>query len=109
MTTSDKCFRDDARFGFCPECREPNDYLGYLNVEGAHFFVCDLHKVAWPVGWNLFSSWKYENEDVWDKNRATLETCRLVKPAYCECDGCIRDRALSTIPAECDASGELPF
>ena len=57
-------------FGGCPYC---GDTSGYLNVGRGHIFVCDEHKTAWPIGSNLFSSWREENEEIWENNKNLLD------------------------------------
>ena len=57
-------------FGACPFCHEQSYYL---NLRSDHWFVCDQHKLAWCVGSNLFSSWKYETEEDWEHNQKKLE------------------------------------
>ena len=63
-------FNRNHYFGGCPYC---GDTSGYLNVGRGHIFVCDEHKTAWPIGSNLFSSWREENEEIWEKNRNMLD------------------------------------
>lgn len=65
--------------GGCPTCKKHN---GYLNLRGAHWFVCDEHKVKWCVGFNLFSSWRRETEEDWRKNWATLRQYTEVMPVH---------------------------
>lgn len=69
----------DQYFGGCPQCGGDN---GYLNVGGNHWFVCNEHKTRWCVGWNLFSSWKDEDEACWAKNAEHLKEYADVKPIY---------------------------
>ena len=69
----------DEYFGGCPECGQ-ND--GYLNVGGNHWFVCDAHSTCWSVGYNLFSSWRDESEDVWQANEERLRTMKIVEPVH---------------------------
>jgi hypothetical protein len=63
-------------FGVCPECGLGN---GYLNVHKTHFFVCDTHKVFWCVGFNLFSSWQEEDEQIWKENSKKLDSYKYVE------------------------------
>ncbi len=56
-------------WGGCPTCLK-ND--GYLNVGRANIFVCNEHRVRWTVGSNLFSDWRYEPEEVWERNAARI-------------------------------------
>lgn len=55
---------------------------GYLNVEGDHWFVCDVHRTKWFAGTNLFSSWRDEGEAQWEWNAKHLETYREVEPYF---------------------------
>jgi hypothetical protein len=57
-------------FGGCPVCHE--EPSRYCNVGRTHFMLCEQDKVAWEVGENLFSSWRYETQDDWDRNVAML-------------------------------------
>jgi hypothetical protein len=58
----------DNYFGGCPICGKNE---GYINVGSDHYCICTLHKKAWYVGSNLFSSCKDETKEeqqaVWDK------------------------------------------
>lgn len=66
-------------FGACPICHEAGEYL---NVHKSHFFLCDDHKVAWHVGWNLFLSWKFESPEDWQRNQEKLQAeFREVEPS----------------------------
>ena len=71
---------DDDYFGGCPECGYPCRNDGYLNYVLTHYYVCHQHRVRWAVGSNLFSSWRHEDEAVWDANKALLLTYREVDP-----------------------------
>ena len=64
-------------FGDCPKCGK-ND--GYLNVGREHWFVCGKHRVKWFVGTNLFSSWRYETEQDWERSYALLAGYREIEP-----------------------------
>jgi hypothetical protein len=66
--SKDTIFVNDY-FGGCPECGDAN----YLNVGKTHFICCEEHKMRDCIGENLFSSWKDETEEVWDRNRRLLE------------------------------------
>ena len=48
-----------------------------MNVGKLHYFVCDTHKTKWWVGSNLFSCWRRQDEEIWERNRVMLEE-------YCE-------------------------
>lgn len=40
----------------------------YFNIYKNHWFHCDNCKTLWWGGWNLFSGWQDENEELWKKN-----------------------------------------
>lgn len=69
----------ESEFGGCPECGKTE---GYRNVGRDHWFFCLAHKTRWCVGSNLFSSWRYETEDDWRRNRAMLAGFREVAPVF---------------------------
>lgn len=69
----------DEHFGLCPICGR-ND--GFLNIGRDHVFVCNEHRVWWPVGSNLFSCWQYEDETVWDRNWKKIQGYRKVEPIH---------------------------
>jgi hypothetical protein len=62
-------------FGWCPQCGRQD---GSLNIGRAHYFICHAHRTRWPVGSNLFSSWREENETIWKRNHELLLTYREV-------------------------------
>jgi hypothetical protein len=74
----------ECYFGGCPECGKTN---GYINVQAAHWFVCDEHLTKWAAGWNLFSSWKEESEEEHRANARKLSGYRKVKPLYPDGEG----------------------
>jgi hypothetical protein len=79
-------------FGGCPTCGRTD---GYLNVRRSNVFVCHTHKTAWCVGNNLFSDWRDETEEIWERNAALLaqytEVESLNNPIFCgPPDGCQR-------------------
>jgi hypothetical protein len=59
-----------AYWGVFPICGK-ND--GTVNVGPNHYVVCHEHRQFWIIGGNLFSSWKFANEEIWDRNRKMLE------------------------------------
>lgn len=69
----------DATFGVCPICKGQD---GFMNVGREHWFVCQEHKTKWFVGSNLFSSWRYQSEEVWEENARILEGYEEVEPAH---------------------------
>jgi hypothetical protein len=68
---------NSSYFGACPVCGESGTVL---NIGREHWFVCHDHKIKWHVGSNLFSAWKEENQETWDKNAETLSGYREVEP-----------------------------
>jgi hypothetical protein len=70
----------DDYWGLCPECHaEPI----LRNVRSTHWATCSRGcGVRWTVGDNLFSSWRHEDEAVWDENTAYLRQCRDVTPYH---------------------------
>tara|TARA_R110002020_G_scaffold39950_2_gene118166 strand:+ start:4076 stop:4309 length:234 start_codon:yes stop_codon:yes gene_type:complete len=56
-------------FGVCPICGKQD---GYLNIQRDHWFVCHEHKIRWHVGSNIFSQWREENPDIWQRNKARI-------------------------------------
>lgn len=82
QAASDLLFRDTAHFGGCPHCdTERRQYNNeYVNVGRVHFFICRLHRVFWgPVGSNLFSSWREQDEATWKENERLLATFAKVE------------------------------
>ncbi len=67
----------DEYFGGCPKCGKTD---GYVNVGRNHWNLCDEHKTKWPIGANLFSSWKEETEAHWRRNANLLEGYTQVEP-----------------------------
>jgi hypothetical protein len=66
-------------FGGCPQCGETD---GFVNVGRAHWFTCDEHRTAWCIGSNLFSGWREETDEIWDKNAEKLKGYTVVEPIY---------------------------
>ncbi len=67
----------ESYYGGCPHCGR-ND--GFLNVEREHFFICHEHKTKWHFGSNLFSGWREESEETWQRNRFRLAEYMTVDP-----------------------------
>ena len=59
----------DGYWGKCPTC-DGND--GLLNIGRVHWFRCDLHRVMWSPGENLFSYWRQEPEELHRQNAERL-------------------------------------
>ena len=75
MTNAEKR-ASEHYWGGCPECGG-ND--GFVNVERTHWFVCDAHKTKWDVGSNLFSCWRRQDEEIWERNFKMLADYREVE------------------------------
>jgi uncharacterized protein YeaO (DUF488 family) len=59
-------FDDDKNYwGHCPHPEHENYNM---NIGRAHWMVCDVCKIKWLIGSNLFSSWRYESEETWIAN-----------------------------------------
>ena len=69
----------DDHFGLCPVCHRTD---GHLNIGRSHVYVCHVHKNRWPVGSNLFSDWRKESEETWDRNAELLAGYTEVEPYY---------------------------
>lgn len=85
----------DEYFGGCPHCGQTD---GYVNVQGAHFFICKTHQVYWWIGTNLFSSWKEEDQEIWDKNKQMLEQFTEVEPIHPEPENPVLAIAAEPVP-----------
>ena len=68
-------FDDDNYFGHCAVLEHQNYYL---NVGRGHWMVCDKCRIKWFIGANLFSSWRYQNEDTWIANEKKLRKYREI-------------------------------
>lgn len=64
-------------FGGCPLCRRIE---AQLNVYKANYMVCHTHKTVWCVGVNLLGTWRWESEDIWERNEALLASYTEVEP-----------------------------
>ncbi|MCC6946116.1 MAG: hypothetical protein IT335_16185 [Thermomicrobiales bacterium] len=65
----------DYPFGRCPVC---GDDSPYVNIGKTHWKVCERDKIAWAFGGNLFSTWVFETEEDWQRNRELVETCKVI-------------------------------
>lgn len=72
------------RFGGCPRCGHTD---GYVNIQAAHWFVCDKHRTKWCAGENLFSDWREETEDERGRSAALLAQYRSVDPVHSPLNG----------------------
>ena len=68
-------FNDHHYFG---HCAMPGHDNYYLNIGRAHWMVCDKCRIKWLIGANLFSSWRYQNPDVWRANEVKLRKYREI-------------------------------
>lgn len=71
----------DEYFGGCPRCGQNN---GFINIGRDHWFLCTRHKTTWCVGSNLFSSWREEDEAIWEENSNKLAGYMEVTPMHRE-------------------------
>ncbi len=55
--------------GCCPHCDNDPEIL---NVGREHYAVCHGCKTKWHVGSNLFSGWRDEEPEVWERNKKLL-------------------------------------
>jgi len=81
-------------FGNCPDCRDQSaqNGCGHLNIGPQHWGYCNLHKSKWYIGENLFSSWRDEGVEDWERNEALLEAATDVEPWFC--DACLARRKI---------------
>lgn len=79
-----KVFCNPPHFGHCPECGKEGVNR---NVGRDHWFACDEHKLRWYVGSNLFSYWRDQTREQWDRNAELLKSYREVEsyhpPLWC--------------------------
>jgi hypothetical protein len=84
-TTEQKQPGIDDHFGLCPKCVEAGDFSTrhcWANVARNHYVYCKTHGVYWYVGSNLLSSWREEDESIWNANESLLEGLTRVEPRY---------------------------
>ena len=67
----------DPYFGLCPVCGTSD---GFLNIHKANWMICHEHKKCWLRGENLFSSWRYETEEDWERNYQLIKDYEEVEP-----------------------------
>ncbi len=77
MWTKEQIEKGVDHWGGCPECHNLDHRL---NVHKEHWMVCHAHKKRWRVGWNLFSDWRYESEEVWRENAERIGDYEEVEP-----------------------------
>jgi len=68
-------FDDDDFIGHCSVPKHEN-YC--LNIGPAHWMACDKCRIKWLIGANLFSSWRYQNVDIWMANEKKLRKYREI-------------------------------
>lgn len=68
-------FGDEDPFGTCPICHSSD---GYVNCGAAHWLYCATHKVAWNIGSNIFSSWKWDGPEEWRHAADVLAGCTVI-------------------------------
>lgn len=71
--------RQDDYFGLCPECHLCD---GMVNIGSSHWLFCEIHKLTWCFGANIFSSWKYETRRVQQKSRDLIASFEVVEPYF---------------------------
>jgi hypothetical protein len=81
-------FAVEDYFGGCPECGKCDRIL---NVGRDHWAVCLEQKNKWPVGSNLFSSWRDEDAAIWESNERVLRECVEVDDLPPTDPGCYAD------------------
>ena len=69
-------FNDNHYFGHCG-VPEHDNY--YLNIGRAHWMACDECRIKWFIGENLFSSWRRQNEMIWNENAERIRKYGTVK------------------------------
>lgn len=84
----------DDYLGGCPHCGQNN---GFLNVGRDHWVFCDQHQTKWRYGSNIFSGWRREDEETWQRNRFKLSGYMTVDPIPPEPTEQERRRALEPL------------
>lgn len=51
-----------------------------FNISRDNWMYCKKCKTKWCVGSNLFSSWRYENKKVWEKNIKEFAEYKEIEP-----------------------------
>ena len=70
--------------GVCPRCGKSD---GYLNVHKSHWGICRSCGTKWPIGSDLFSSWKNETKEDWGRNAELLSDLTEVQPIADQSEG----------------------
>jgi hypothetical protein len=66
-------------FGLCPICHREGRCR---NIGRDHWFACDLHRLKWLVGSNLFSNWREEDKEQWLENERVLSAYKKAEPYF---------------------------
>jgi hypothetical protein len=53
-----------------------------VNVGRSQWNICEVHKVKWFIGENLFSDWHDETEEDWKQNATLIADFKEVEPVY---------------------------
>ena len=80
FVSTHSCLLGEDHFGGCPICGCCDTCL---NIGRSHWYVCHQHKVRWNVGENLFSSWRNETEDDWQRNWMQIGEYKNIDPSLC--------------------------
>ena len=67
---------EDYYFGHCGV--EGHNPVG-INIGKANYIGCHECKVFGSVGYNLFSGWRFENSEIWERNSALLDTYEMLE------------------------------
>lgn len=67
--------------GVCPQCYRTD---GYVNIGKEHWGICDVHRVRWPIGYNLFSDWQHESRDEQEETWSKVAPYVVVQPGSCD-------------------------
>jgi hypothetical protein len=70
-----KVYNPDKRLGDC-ECGQYDNK--YLNIFKTHYGYCTNCMTTWEIGSNLFSSWKYEDKEIWTRNIDFLKNFKII-------------------------------
>jgi hypothetical protein len=62
--------------GECPQCHSVGN--GFRNYGKHNWVTCERCRVGWYVGYNLFSTWKQETKEDWERNGEYLSGFKLI-------------------------------
>ena len=78
--TSEVYVSDEYPYGTCKACwQSGRNSSPYVNVYKEHWFHCGEHRIKWCPGYNLMSSWQYEDQADWNRNKDMLADFRDVQ------------------------------